>query len=85
MYIFTGVVGNTKAAVSIHCNNKYQALGMSIVSSSYGFGIIIGPAISGAVSDPIGQYNLNITGTHDIREMLYIILFEGAEVQKGGG
>ena len=42
-------------------NNENQALGMAIMSLSWGVGIVLGPAISAVTADPIGQYNLNIT------------------------
>ena len=56
-----GVVGTAKAVVSEISDDSTQSLGVSIISTSWGMGFIIGPAISGAISDPIGQYNLNIT------------------------
>ena len=56
-----GIVGTGKAVVSELSDDSTQSLGVSIISTSWGMGFIIGPAISGAISDPIGQYNLNIT------------------------
>ena len=41
--------------------NDNQALGMAVLALSFGMGLVIGPAISGLIADPIGQYNLNIT------------------------
>ena len=40
---------------------KNQAVGYSVLSSAIGAGIVFGPAISGAIADPVRQYNLNIT------------------------
>lgn len=40
--------------------NKTQPLGLALMASSFGIGIIIGPAVSGAIADPINQYNLTI-------------------------
>ena len=57
----SGVVGTAKAVVSEISDDSTQALGVSVISTSWGLGFIIGPAISGAISDPIGQYHLNIT------------------------
>lgn len=37
------------------------ALGMSVIACGHGLGFLIGPAVSGALADPINQYNLNIT------------------------
>ena len=62
MLLVSGVVGNAKAAMSANCDNSNQALGLSILASAHGVGLVIGPAISGAIADPIGQYNWNITG-----------------------
>ena len=56
-----GIVGTAKAVVSEISDDSTQSLGVSVISTSWGMGLIIGPAISGAISDPIGQYNLNIT------------------------
>ena len=58
---YIGVVGTVKAALSESSTNETQPIGLSILATSFGFGIIIGPAVSGAVADPISQYNLNIT------------------------
>lgn len=55
-----GSVGALKAIISESSNNSNQAIGVSILSVGWGLGVLIGPAISGAVSDPIGQYNLTI-------------------------
>ena len=41
-------------------DDSTQAFAVSLVGASFGLGIIIGPAVSGAISDPIGQYNLTI-------------------------
>ena len=56
-----GIVGTAKAVVSEISDDSTQSLGVSVISTSWGMGLIIGPAISGAISDPIGQYNLNVT------------------------
>ena len=58
---FVGVVGTAKAVISEISDDSTQALGVSIISTSWGLGFVIGPAVSGAISDPIGQYHLNIT------------------------
>ena len=56
----SGVVSTAKAVMSEVSDDSTQAFGVSLVGASYGLGIIIGPAVSGAISDPIGQYNLTI-------------------------
>ena len=42
-------------------NNSNQALGISVVCGAWELGFILGPAVSGAIADPIGQYNLSIS------------------------
>ena len=56
----SGAVGTIKAVISEVSDNSNQAFGVAIVGLSWGAGIILGPAVSGAISDPIGQYNLTI-------------------------
>ena len=56
-----GVVGTAKAIISEASDDRNQAFGISLISSAWGLGFVFGPAISGALADPIGQYNLNIT------------------------
>ena len=56
----SGMVGTVKAVISEVSDDTNQAFGMSLVSSAMGLGFIIGPAVSGAIADPIGQYNLTI-------------------------
>ncbi len=41
-------------------DDSTQAFGVTILGASWGLGIILGPAVSGSISDPIGQYNLTI-------------------------
>ena len=78
--ISVGIVGNSKASMSENTTNQNHALGMSILASSYGVGIVIGPAISGAVSDPIQQYDLNITSELYFKAFSYpfkVLRFKG--------
>ena len=51
-----GNVGTTKAVLSESSDDSNQALSMAILTSALGTGLILGPAVSGAISDPIGQY-----------------------------
>ena len=62
-----GVVVTVKAVVSDSSDGSTQALGFSIVGTSWGLGSVIGPALAGAIADPIGQYNLNITSEFNIQ------------------
>ncbi|KAG6684159.1 hypothetical protein I3843_12G050200 [Carya illinoinensis] len=36
-----------KAYASEICRKEYQALGMSIISTSWGIGLVLGPAVGG--------------------------------------
>ena len=65
MCIFSlpGVVGTAKAVIAESSTDKTQALGMSLIMGAFSLGLVIGPAVSGALADPIGQYNLTISGT----------------------
>ena len=56
-----GIVGTLKASLSESSDNTNQAFGMAVLTSAFGTGLVIGPALSGAIADPVGQYNLNIT------------------------
>ncbi|THG12555.1 hypothetical protein TEA_005217 [Camellia sinensis var. sinensis] len=42
-----GILGPMRAYASEVCRKEYQALGMSIVSTSWGIGLVIGPALGG--------------------------------------
>ena len=60
---FAGLLSTSKAIISEISDDNNQALGLTLVGTAWGTGFIIGPAVSGAIADPIGQYHLNITGT----------------------
>ena len=47
--------------VSEVSDDRFQAFGVSIIGAAWSMGFIIGPAVSGAIADPIGQYNLTIS------------------------
>ncbi|XP_064400477.1 uncharacterized protein LOC135346696 [Halichondria panicea] len=64
-----GSVGAIKAVVSEVSDDSTQAFGVTILGASWGLGIILGPAVSGSISDPIGQYNLTIDN-YVVREFL---------------
>eukprot|EP00262_Sarcandra_glabra_P002349 TRINITY_DN1262_c0_g1_i7.p1 TRINITY_DN1262_c0_g1~~TRINITY_DN1262_c0_g1_i7.p1 ORF type:complete len:494 (+),score=46.92 TRINITY_DN1262_c0_g1_i7:228-1709(+) len=53
---FNGVIGPIKAYASEVCREEYQALGLSVVSTSWGIGLIIGPAIGGFFAQPAEKY-----------------------------
>jgi len=61
MHISAGVIGTAKAVISEASDDSNQAFGIAVVSCAWGMGLILGPAVSGAIADPIGQYNLTVS------------------------
>ena len=53
-------IGVVKTVLSESSNNSNQAIGMALVTTAYGTGLVIGPALSGAIADPVNQYNFTI-------------------------
>ncbi|XP_058108923.1 protein ZINC INDUCED FACILITATOR-LIKE 1-like [Magnolia sinica] len=53
---FNGILGPIKAYASEVGHREHQALGLSIVSTSWGIGLIIGPAIGGFLAQPAEKY-----------------------------
>eukprot|EP00262_Sarcandra_glabra_P002348 TRINITY_DN1262_c0_g1_i6.p1 TRINITY_DN1262_c0_g1~~TRINITY_DN1262_c0_g1_i6.p1 ORF type:complete len:492 (+),score=55.64 TRINITY_DN1262_c0_g1_i6:97-1572(+) len=51
-----GLLGPIKAYAAEVCREEYQALGLSVVSTSWGIGLIIGPAIGGFFAQPAEKY-----------------------------
>ncbi len=64
--IISGAVGTCKAVISEASDDSNQSLGVALLGTSFGLGIILGPAVSGFISDPIGQYNLTIDSEYCI-------------------
>jgi len=60
-FFLPGTVTACKAIVSDVSDDEFQALGLSVIGSAWSLGFIIGPAISGAIADPLGQYNLTVS------------------------
>ncbi|KAJ6870258.1 protein ZINC INDUCED FACILITATOR 1-like isoform X3 [Populus alba x Populus x berolinensis] len=46
----------TQAYASEVCRKEYQALGMSIISTSWGIGLVIGPALGGFLAQPAEKF-----------------------------
>jgi MFS family permease len=59
--IDAGVIVTSKAVVSEISDDSNHAIGISMVGTAMGFGYIIGPAVAGAIADPVNQYNLTIS------------------------
>ncbi|XP_025014586.1 protein ZINC INDUCED FACILITATOR-LIKE 1 isoform X2 [Ricinus communis] len=51
-----GILGPMRAYASEVCRKEYQALGMSIISTSWGIGLVIGPALGGFLAQPVEKY-----------------------------
>ncbi|KAL5805871.1 hypothetical protein ACOSQ4_028604 [Xanthoceras sorbifolium] len=51
-----GILGPMRAYASEVCRKEYQALGMSIISTSWGVGLVIGPALGGFFAQPAEKY-----------------------------
>ena len=64
--VVSGMISSCKAAISEVSDDSNQALGITIVGAAWGIGYIVGPAVSGAIADPIGQYNLTITSKSNL-------------------
>ncbi len=55
-----GVIPVSKAIVSEISDDSNQAFGVAVLGTAWGLAVVIGPALSAAISDPIKQYNLTI-------------------------
>ncbi|CAL5339744.1 unnamed protein product [Camellia sinensis] len=53
---FNGLLGPIKAYACEIFNKEYQALGLSTVSTAWGIGLIIGPALGGFLAQPAEKY-----------------------------
>ena len=62
LFFFPGVVATGKAVISEVSDDSNQAFGLSLLGVAFGTAYILGPAVAGVIADPIGQYNLTITG-----------------------
>ncbi|CAM8965570.1 unnamed protein product [Rhodiola kirilowii] len=51
-----GVLGPTRAYASEVCRKEHQALGLSIISTSWGLGLVIGPAMGGFLAQPADKF-----------------------------
>ncbi|XP_057999997.1 protein ZINC INDUCED FACILITATOR-LIKE 1 isoform X2 [Hevea brasiliensis] len=51
-----GILGPMRAYASEVCRKEYQALGMSIISTSWGIGLVMGPALGGFLAQPAEKY-----------------------------
>ncbi|XP_068663237.1 probable peptide/nitrate transporter At3g43790 isoform X2 [Aristolochia californica] len=52
----SGILGPIRAYAAEVCRVEYQTLGVSIVSTAWGLGLIIGPALGGFLAQPAEKY-----------------------------
>eukprot|EP00250_Pteridium_aquilinum_P005324 c15435_g1_i1 orf=288-1796(-) len=53
---FNGMLGPVRAYASEICSEEHQALGLSMIGTMWGVGLIIGPAIGGYLALPADKY-----------------------------
>ncbi|KAJ7537429.1 hypothetical protein O6H91_11G005500 [Diphasiastrum complanatum] len=53
---FNGMLGPVKAYASEICSEEHQALGVAVVGTTWGFGLIVGPALGGYLAQPAIKY-----------------------------
>ncbi|KAH7284010.1 hypothetical protein KP509_34G035500 [Ceratopteris richardii] len=53
---FNGMLGPIRAYASEICSEEHQALGLSMIGTMWGVGLIIGPAIGGYLAQPVDKY-----------------------------
>ncbi|GLU02473.1 hypothetical protein SLE2022_197220 [Rubroshorea leprosula] len=53
---FNGLLGTIRAYASEVCREEHRALALSVVSTSRGIGLVIGPAIGGFFAEPAKNY-----------------------------
>lgn len=51
-----GILGPIRAYAAEVCRREHQALGMAMISSSWGIGLVIGPAIGGYLAQPAEKF-----------------------------
>ncbi|KAG8367756.1 hypothetical protein BUALT_Bualt16G0105900 [Buddleja alternifolia] len=51
-----GILGPMRAYATEICRKEHQALGMSVISTSWGIGLVIGPALGGFLAQPAEKY-----------------------------
>ncbi|PUZ49917.1 hypothetical protein GQ55_6G017800 [Panicum hallii var. hallii] len=54
--LLSGMLGPIKAYATEACRKEYSHLGLAIVSSSRGIGLVVGPAIGGYLAQPADKY-----------------------------
>jgi len=53
---FNGIIGTTKAILGDVSDDSNQGVGCALLSAGWGFGLLVGPAIGGYLSEPTKKY-----------------------------
>ncbi|KAK9667741.1 hypothetical protein RND81_13G008400 [Saponaria officinalis] len=51
-----GSIGPAKAYISEVCREEHQAIGMSVITTAWGIGLVVGPALGGFLAQPAEKY-----------------------------
>ncbi|XWS43001.1 hypothetical protein CRYUN_Cryun16bG0062800 [Craigia yunnanensis] len=66
-----GILGPMRAYASEVCHKEYQALGMSIISTSWGIGLVIGPALGGFLAqETLHIHRRNVKESDEVNDAL---------------
>ena len=57
---YSGILSTSNTIMAESSTDKSRAFGMTLLSTGWSLGMIVGPAVSGVLADPIGQYNLTL-------------------------
>lgn len=68
-----GTVGTAKTVLYEVSDNTNQAVGMSIISMSWGAGLILGPTFGGLLANPVERYPSVFGGSKFLAEFPYLL------------
>ncbi|KAL6534705.1 hypothetical protein OROGR_013380 [Orobanche gracilis] len=73
-----GILGPMRAYASEICRKQHQALGMSVIATSWGVGLVIGPAVGGFLAQPAEKfpYSLPCFVISGFALMAFVISYE---------
>ena len=70
--ILLGTSTLSKAIICKWSTDNNHALGMAVAITAFGAGLVIGPAVSGFLADPLNQYNITVTSKSYFLEQLWV-------------